>query len=221
MDVTYSTTAWSRLGTGIRSSTGLKAGAISLGVCLLARYALLLPAVQRQGLPAWTHAVPWWLFAGTLALLGATFLSLAVRPYFGTSGWLPGVAHLLQSVFVLLAVHWKPDFAVYSAIPPLFKYTTLAFFAMSEKHDTGRRTRNLLVAVSLAEMAKILMRSLVTLPPAVVLGLDGLLLAAQIVAFWRLARNVAYQENVWASRRLVELTGRFEDFNRLTSRVAD
>lgn len=221
MDVTYSTTAWSRLGVGIRSSTGLRAGASLLGVCLLARYALLLPAVQRLGLPTWIYAVPWWLFAGTLAILGATFLSLAVRPYFGTSGWLPGVAHLLQAVFVTLAIYWGPEITIYGAIPPLIKYTALAVFAVREKHDIGRRTRNLLVAVSLAEMTKILTRSLVYLPPAAALALDVLLLLAQIVAFWRLARNVDYQENVWASRRLVELTGRFEDFDRPAARIVD
>jgi hypothetical protein len=165
--------------------------------------------------------VPWWLFAATLVILGASFLSLALRPFLGSSGWLPGIAHLLQAGFVVLALCGGPDLATFSAVPALFKYTALATFAVREKRDIGRRTRNLLVALSLAELAKILMRTLIDLPTIAALALDALLLLILIATLWRLARSVAYQEDVWASRRLAELTGRFEDFNRVVKRIAD
>jgi hypothetical protein len=217
MEVTIRRSAWGEIDAGLRTSTGLKFGAISLALCAAARLGVSIAQERGESLPGLMVWVPWWLFILALTVLGFAYLSLAWRPFFGYSAWMPGVAHLLQASVLITALYLFPAANVVAPYPPLLKYTGLAVFANMEAPRITPTTRVLLLVVALGELTKIVVRSLASLTPTVALALNLLLLAIQVIAIWQLSEDVAFHEDLWASEQYAELEARMRDLDHPAS----
>jgi hypothetical protein len=197
----------------MRSSTGFRLGAGLLALCALMQLALLHVPFDLVALPALAVILPWWLFVVALVVVGAAFSSLTVRHFCGSAGILPGSVHLLQAVFVLLVLRGTRE--IYPLAPhlPLLKYGALAGFALLERRYLSGATRHLLLGVAMAQIAKILLRTFVTLPPTATRTADGILVLVQVVALGLLAADVHFEEDLWARNLLGSAGATIEDLD--------
>jgi len=202
MIVSVADKAWGRLGLGLRTSSGFRIGAALLTLCVLVQLALHYAPVEPWDLPTAVHDAPWWLFATTLAVLGVSYVSLTLRPFFGSAGALPGLVHLLQAIFVLLVLRGVREIHHLAPYAPLLKYGALAGFALLDRFYMTAGTRRLLLMVAAAETVKILVRTFELLPETLTQPIDAVLALAQALTLWRLAADVYHEENLWASSLL-------------------
>lgn len=202
MVVAAASAAWDRLGLGLRTSSGFRIGAGLLTLCVLVQLVMHYAPLEHWDMPAVARFVPWWLFSLTLTVLGASYFSLTVRTFFGFAGALPGLAHLLQAIFLLLALRGVNEIYFLAPYIPLLKYGALVGFVLLDRYYMTAGTRRLLLLVAVVEPVKVLVRTYELLPVSLGRPIDAVLALVQAFALWRLAADVYDEENLWANSLL-------------------
>jgi hypothetical protein len=205
---------WQRRRAGLRGSTLLRLGALL--VLLSAGSSALGKAADRAALLDFYHmafAIPWALWIVSLLVLAAGFIVTGYRSYMSPMGWVTGTFHLGHGLDLFTMIFAAPGMGFSPAGMALAKYLTVILFGYAEQARLGRSMRNLLIVAAGAQVVKIGWRTFAGLDSRPSWLLDMALLMVLAWSYWRLARHIRYQEDLWAARLANAHTASFEDFN--------
>lgn len=214
MDQRHPSDTWRQQHGGLRSSTLLRVGALL--IVLSAGSSGLSKAADRAAVLDFYHmafAIPWALWIVSLLVLAAGFIATGFRNYMSPMGWVTGSFHLGHGLDLFTMIFAAPGMGFSPAGMALAKYLTVILFGYAEQSRIGRGMRNLLTVAAGAQVAKIVWRTFVGLDSRSSWILDMALLLLLAWAYWRLARHIRYQEDLWAERLATAHKASFEDFN--------
>lgn len=207
---------WGETHGGLRGSTLLR----------LASLIILLGAGLNASLP-WLpldadllqNVVPrvgWLCWISGLWLMGAGFIWIGINPILSRFGLLVGLIHVVQGLFLLLALFQ----GLWTNFPPAAlsfgRLLLLILFVGVEAREIGRRTAlvvGLACGLIIAKISARILGYLGDLTWDMRTVLDSALLALLAVAIWVLASSVRRCERSWAKQQYQDSSAGLNDFN--------
>ena len=216
MNQTDNSNSWDKVNGGLRGSTLLCSGAITMVLATWQNFTAKSISLDNGQVPELLITSAWLCWIVALWLLAAGFLWIGTQPFLSRMGLVVGIFHLVSGIYLLIILFGGTDLRLPGVSLSIGRTLLVIVFAFVERKHLHPINFNALVAVALLQYMKIGFRLIGILPsmgPMANGGLDSLLLTLLAVAIFLVGRDIRMVENQWAMMQTVAPVCGLGDFN--------